>query len=218
MKTLRYTLFAAASMATLAAAPCASAADGSTSRAVPSGSGLVDQARQWLVAAAAGPLVSAEPTSYSGGAAATAERSSPDRLTLSAQKPVLDFSPHASVVARDWRGSMKIVGNRTMLVDDLRPTASNRLVMARLATDARITTFVQVGVGEWRIDTNMFPNARAYSEMAGQLGAGFEIQLPFKMRIAGEADYTMLYRDLHYTADEVAPRMLSFVVAIDGRF
>ncbi len=105
-----------------------------------------------------------------------------------------------------------------MLVDDLRPTASNRMVVARLATDARLSTFVQVGAGEWRIDTAMFPNARSYSEVAGQVGTGFELHLPRGLRIAGEAQYTALYRDLHYTSDEVAPRILAFVVAVDGRF
>jgi hypothetical protein len=113
---------------------------------------------------------------------------------------------------------MKLAGDRTLLVDDLRPTASNRLVIARLATDARLTTFVQLGVGEWRIDPAMFPNARSYSEVAGQVSAGFELRMRAGLRVAGEAQYTALYRDLHYTSDEVAPRIAAFVVAIDGRF
>ncbi len=133
--------------------------------------------------------------------------------------PIFDLAPNASLVARDWKGSMKLAGDRTMLVDDLRPTASTRMVVGRLSTSrAWVTTFAQVGVGEWRIDTVMFPNARSYSETAGQIGAGFELRLPARLRVSGEAQYTMLYRDMSFTADEVAPRMAAFVLAVDGKF
>lgn len=178
----------------------------------------MDEAERWLAAATAGPTVASEPTQRSSTQSATAERPSQATTTAEQPKPLFDLSPNASLVARDWRGSMRIVGDRTMLVDDLRPTASNRMVMARLATDARFSTFVQAGVGEWRVDTAMFPNARSYSEMAGQIGTGFELRLPSNLRVAGEAQYTMMYHDLHYSTDEVAPRILAFVVAIDGRF
>lgn len=175
--------------------------------------GVVEEAERWLIAAQAGPTVASEPTSR--GLAATAERPAPEPAAL---QPFVDVSPNASVVARDWRGSMKIVGDRTMLVDDLRPTASNRMLVGRLATDARLTTFVQVGVGEWRIDPVMFPTARSYSELAGQIGTGFELRLGSNLRIAGEAQYTVLHRDLRFTSDEVAPHMLAFFVAVAGRF
>ena len=133
--------------------------------------------------------------------------------------PLFDLAPNASLVARDWKGSMKLAGDRTMLVDDLRPTASTRMVVGRLSTSrAWVTTFAQVGVGEWRIDTAMFPNARSYSETAGQIGAGFELRLPARLRVSAEAQYTMLYRDMSFTVDEVAPRMAAFVLAIDGKF
>ncbi|MDB4935711.1 MAG: hypothetical protein JWP87_2683 [Labilithrix sp.] len=191
--------------------------------AAPRASSIIGEAERWLTAAAAGPTVASDPTAHGAAneGASTAERTDRDVAERSAieARPVIDFSsPHLALVARDWRGSMQIVGDRTMLVDDLRPTASNRMVVARLHTDARISTFAQVGAGEWRIDTAMFPNARSYSEVAGQVGGGFELHLPSNLRVAGEASYTALYRDLHYTSDEVAPRILAFVVAIDGRF
>ena len=178
--------------------------------------GVVSEAQRWLVAAAAGPAAASESTTRSSSSSSsTAERAAPQAAE---QQPFVDFSPNASVVARDWHGSMKIVGDRTMLLDEARPAASNRMIVGRLATEARLTTFVQVGVGEWRIDPALFPNARSYSEMAGQFGAGFELRLKSHLRIASEVQYTMLYRDLHYTADEVAPRMLAAFVALDGRF
>jgi hypothetical protein len=126
--------------------------------------------------------------------------------------------PHPSLIARDWRGSMKLAGQRTMLVDELRPSASNRMVVGRIATGGRFATFGQIGVGEWRIDTAMFPNARGYSEIAGQAGGGFELKVTSRLRVAGEAQYTMLYRNSTYSTDEVAPRVLAFVVAASGRF
>jgi hypothetical protein len=190
----------------------------------PQTSGLMGEAERWLRAATAGPTVASDPTTHGVAAerSTTAEwhvaGNGPDEAAVEG-KPFFDLAlPNASIVARDWRGSMKIVGDRTLLVDDLRPTASNRMVVGRLATDARLTTFVQAGVGEWRIDTAMFPNARSYSEVAGQVGGGFELRLSPRCRVAGEAQYTALYRDLHYSSDEVAPRILAFVVAVDGRF
>lgn len=131
--------------------------------------------------------------------------------------PFMDLAPNAALVARDWRGSTKLAGH-TILVDDLRPTASNRMLVGRLATGGRLTTFGQLGVGEWRVDTAMFPNARAYSEIAGQVGAGFELALWRRVRVAGEAQYTVLSRSATYAPAEVAPRILAFVLAVDGRF
>lgn len=179
--------------------------------------GIIGEAERWITGAVLGPTVASEPTARPRSA--TAERDVTDATRGKGQQPFVDLSPNASIVARDWRGSMKIVGARTMLVDDLRPTASQRMVMGRLSTDGRLSTFVQAGLGEWRIDSVMFPNARSSAETAGQVGTGFELRLPSSLRLAGEAQYTMLYRDdLHYTPDEVAPRILSVVVAIDGRF
>jgi hypothetical protein len=181
--------------------------------------GIIGEAERWLTAATAGPTVASDPTTPRN-ASTTAERATEETTSGGERKPFVDFAPNASLVARDWRGSMKLAGQRTMLVDDLRPTASNRMVVARIATnDAWLTTFAQLGAGEWRIDTAMFPNARSYSEMAGQIGGGFELRLPSRLRIAGEAQYTMLpFRDISYTTEEVAPRMVAFVLAIDGRF
>lgn len=183
-------------------------------------SGIVGEAERWITAAAAGPVVASEPTAHGVATptSRTAERDAPPYGAGAERRALVELVPSLSLVARDWRGSVKIMGHRTMLVDELRPTASNRMVVARLATGGRLTTFGQLGVGEWRIDTVMFPNTRAYSEAAAQIGGGFELALTPSVRVAGEAQYTVLYRDLTYTSDEVAPRMLAFVVAIDGRF
>jgi hypothetical protein len=201
-----------ASMLMFAVAPSALAAGNG-----PRSPGIIGEAERWITAATAGPTAASDPTTHGASTqtSRTAERDAPQ----AAEPPsFMELVPNVSLVARDWRGSVKLLGERTMLVDELRPTASNRMVVARLATSGRFKTFGQIGAGEWRIDTAMFPNARAYSEVAGQVGGGFELTLSSRLRVAGEAQYTMLYRDLTYSPDEIAPRMISFVVAFAGRF
>ena len=217
MIPLRLTVSCTSLLLVLACARSASAA-GNDQRPP---QGIVEEATRWLSAAAAGPTVGSEPAVVGSAreGSATAESERARAMPVADERPFVDFSsPNVSLVARDWRGSFKLAGDRTLLVDDLRPTASNRLVVVRLATDARLTTFAQIGVGEWRIDQAMFPNARSYSEVAGQVSTGFELRVPWGLRVAGEAQYTALYHDLHYSPDEVAPRIVAFVLAIDGRF
>jgi hypothetical protein len=230
MRAIRSTVVTRTSILVIALARPAFAGDSAprthgpnTAKATSESSGIVGEAERWITAAAAGPTAASDPatpragTSYGAIASNTAERDIAN-ARRDAQEPFASFTPSVSLVARDWRGSMRLVGSRTLLVDDLRPTASSRMVLGRVATDGRLSGFMHVGVGEWRIDTVMFPNARSYSETAGQIGAGFELRLSPELRLGGEALYTMLYRDLRYTSDEVAPRILAFVVAVDGRF
>lgn len=181
--------------------------------------GIIGEAEQWVQAVMAGPYGASDPTARTASATAARAEAAEAPQPAAAETPVFDLAPTASLVARDWRGSMKLVGDRTMLVDDLRPAANSRMVVGRLSTaEARLTTFAQVGAGEWRVDTAMFPNARSYSETAGQLGGGFELRLPAKLRVSGEAQYTVLSRNLTYAADEVAPLIAAFVFALDGKF
>lgn len=216
MNRTRLLLSLLAAATSLAVASPASAADVAPGTSF---AGLVDQGKDWLRAAAAGPTAASDPTAPHSTTTPTGELAAAERRSVAEQQPFFDLSPNASIVARDWRGSLKIVGERTMLVDDLRPTASNRMVMGRVATAGRsLSIFAQAGAGEWRVDTVMFPNAVSDSELAGQAGAGFELRLPRGLRIAGELDYTMLYRDLRYAEGQVAPRMTSFVLAAAGTF
>lgn len=229
MKPSRLLTTALTTITIMVAAPSAFAegfvSNANISSADPSGAnrapGIIGEAEQWVQAAMAGPTGASDPTSRTT-TSTTAERAPvPEAPAPSpaAEKPVFDLAPSASLVARDWRGSMKLVGDRTMLVDDLRPTANSRMVVGRVSTaEARLTTFAQIGAGEWRVDTVMFPHARSYSETAGQVGGGFELRLPAQLRVSGEAQYTMLTRDMTYAAGEVAPLITAFVFALDGKF
>lgn len=211
---IRHILAPLASLAVLTLAPPTLAADGG-SRAP----GIIGEAERWVTAAIAGPTVASEPTMHAGAAAEEAATAAREVADADADRPAfMDLVPNAALVARDWRGSTSLAGQRTMLVDELRPTASNRMLVGRVMTGGRFTTFAQLGVGEWRVDTAMFPNARAYSEIAAQAGAGFQLALSSHVRAAGEAQYTVLSRSARYAADEVAPRIVAFVFAIDARF
>ena len=224
MKLFRRILSAFSLFGLLALAPPAFADASGPGRQDGARNDLVGEAERWLSRAAAGPTAASEPNDHggtNGESSSTAERRGAPSSAAAAEqrKPFFDLAaPSASVVARDWHGSLRIMGDRSLVLDDLRATASNRMVLGRLATDSRMSTFVQVGLGQWRIDPAMFPTARSYSEIAGQIGSGFELQLSSRFRIASEVTYTALYRDLHYTSDEVAPRIVTFAVAIDGRF
>lgn len=126
--------------------------------------------------------------------------------------PLVDLLPRASIIARDWRGSMTVAG-RTMLLDDLRPAASHRMVIARIAADARLSPYAQAGAGEWRVDTALFPNMPTRQAYAGSIGAGFELRTNAGLKIAGETSYTFFYREGPVAADDPGPRLLSVLFA-----
>ena len=140
---------------------------------------------------------------------------------VEAQKPVtlpplVDFLPRASIVARDWQGSMRVAGARTLLLDDLRPSGSMRMVTVRLASDARLAPFVQVGAGQWRIDPAMFPHMPRLTSYAGQAAAGFELRAAERLTIGGEAQYNILYREEN--GEGTMPRFVAFILAAQSSF
>jgi hypothetical protein len=131
--------------------------------------------------------------------------------------PLVDLLPRASLVARDWRGSLKVAG-RTMLIDDLRPAASHRMVFARIASDARLAPYAQLGAGEWRVDPVLFPQMPTRQAYAGSFGAGLELRTNAGLKIAAEADYTFFYREGPVAADDPGPRLLTVLFAAQARW
>jgi hypothetical protein len=72
------------------------------------------------------------------------------------------------------------------------------MILARVRVPIqRFTPFAQVGLGQWRLDPDLFPACRRDVESAAQAGAGLEISLGRSAVIAFEADYTVLYREQH---------------------
>jgi hypothetical protein len=162
---------------------------------------------RFVAAAMSGSAPSGRDASVTANADPTAPPAEPP--------PLFDILPRASLVARDWRGSMKVAG-RTMLIDDLRPAASHRMVFARIASDARLSPYAQVGGGEWRVDPVLFPQMPMRQAFAGAIGAGLELRTNTGLQIAGEADYTFFYRPGPIAADDPGPgpRLLTVLFAV----
>lgn len=105
-------------------------------------------------------------------------------------------APKVSLVARDWASSTRLAGDRLSLVDGVRLAASTRMVVGRARlSSTRFTPFVQVGLGQWRIDRNLLPLTPRAIEVASQLGGGFELRLTRRWQLAFETTATTLIKD-----------------------
>jgi hypothetical protein len=142
----------------------------------------------------------------------TADANANPTAAPAAPPPLVDLLPRASLVARDWRGSLKVAG-RTMLIDDLRPAASHRMVFMRIASDARLSPYAQAGAGEWRVDPVLFPQMPTRQAYAGSIGAGLELRTSAGLQIAAEGDYTIFYREGPVAAEEHTPHFLTVLFA-----
>ncbi len=161
----------------------------------------------WMTTALAG-------TSSKRSGAAEAERRSADPQ---AAPPSL-VAPQIAVVVRDWRHSLRLAGAASTVFDDVRPSGSDRMVLVRAAVGSRIAPFVQVGVGQWRLDPVHFPTLPSDAELAAQLGAGVELRLG-TLAVATEAHQTGFYRERR--AGEAIPEfpsMLSWSLAARASF
>ena len=108
-------------------------------------------------------------------------------------------APRVSFVARDWASSLRLHGDRLSLVDAMRLSQSTRMIVTRVRFGdvgvSRVTPFAQVGLGQWRTDTNIMPLTPRSTEIAGQAGGGFEIQVSRTWQLAVESSMTALYRE-----------------------
>jgi hypothetical protein len=137
---------------------------------------------------------------------------SPDDL------PWVGSSAHLALVARDWGGARGLLGGLS-LMDRLRPIRSTRMLVTRARlSDGRVTPFIQMGLGQWRIDTDLMPALRRDVELAGQFGGGIEISLTPSAVIALEADETILYRAQHEPQMACQPRIWNSLLAARVEF
>ena len=118
------------------------------------------------------------------------------------------------MVARDWAGTQLLRGDHVSLTDQLRLSRSTRMVVMRVSlADSRFSPFMQIGLGEWRIDTELVPVLPHDTEPAAQLGGGWEIRVAKRWRVGLELDYTVLYREQHEPQMISGPRLLSGYLA-----
>jgi hypothetical protein len=107
------------------------------------------------------------------------------------------LSPHISLIARDWGGAQLLLGHLT-LTDQLRLSRSSRMVVTRVRlADGRFAPFAHVGLGQWRVDTDLMPVLPRDVEVATQIGGGFELAFTRRATLAIEADHTILIREVH---------------------
>lgn len=105
-------------------------------------------------------------------------------------------SPHLTLVARDWGEAYHLAGGALGLTDEFRLSRSSRMVVTRARLDAAtFAPFVHVGLGQWRVDTDLMPVYVRNTELATQLGGGFDLQMARRWALALEVDYTILVRD-----------------------
>ena len=94
---------------------------------------------------------------------------------------------------------MRLAGDRLSLVDAMRLSQSTRMIVTRVRFGdlqvSRVTPFAQVGLGQWRTDTNIMPLTPRSTEIAGQAGGGIEIQISRTWQLAAESSVTALYRE-----------------------
>ena len=180
--------------------------DAAAADAMPASADLlrfVDRGTQWLVSAAAEAPRTTPPTSTRD-----------DVPAASAQPLVALAPPRGSVLVRDWRGSMRVAGEET-LTDELRPSASYRMAVLRLASSGRLATYGQLGAGQWRLDPVLFPGRPCDDKLAGQVGGGLQLRATERVGIGAEALYTVVYRE---PEDAAAPRFFTLMLAARASF
>lgn len=136
-------------------------------------------------------------------------------LVLSDGSAWFGVAPSVSFVARDWSSAYRLSGDRLSLVDALRLSESTRMILTRvrLSGNSRVTPFLQVGAGQWRTDSRILPLTPSDTEIAAQVGAGFELQLAPNWQVACETSATLFIRDARETNDIPDTRMWNAMVA-----
>lgn len=101
-----------------------------------------------------------------------------------------------AIVARDWQGAQRVVGTHLCATDALRVSRSSRMVLSRIVLmDGRIAPFAHLGLGQWRVDSDLLPFVPIDTQLAGQVGFGLDVPLASHAGLAVETDYTVLYRE-----------------------
>jgi hypothetical protein len=147
-------------------------------------------------------------------AAARADKPNDDPFVLNGGNAVAGVTPRVALVARDWATAYRVAGDRLSLADAMRLSSSTRMVITRVRFDVgRFRPFLQLGLGQWRTDTNLLPFTPRSTEIAGQAGGGVELALTRAWQIACESSVTALYREQRESDDIPQTRMWSATIA-----
>lgn len=117
-------------------------------------------------------------------------------------------APKVSFVARDWGSALRLAGGPIAVTDAVRVSRSSRMVMSRMRLgEGRVVPFGQLGLGQWRVDTDFVPHLPRNVELAAQVGGGIEMHLLPGWELAAETGLTVLYREVHEPQQVTTPRM-----------
>ncbi len=126
-------------------------------------------------------------------------------------------APKLTFVARDWASAYRIAGDRLSIVDALRLSSSTRMVLSRVRLSdprvSRFVPFVQLGAGQWRVDTKLLPLMPRYRELAAQVGGGVEVALTKNWQLACESAMTALYVEQTDAQDHPQTKLWSASIA-----
>jgi hypothetical protein len=148
-----------------------------------------------------------------------AQVATPERGTPELGTAWFGVAPRVSFVARDWGTARSIAGGPITLTDAVRVSRSNRMVLSRIRLgEGRIIPFAQLGLGQWRVDTDVVPHLQRDEEIAAQFGGGFELRLFDRWQLAAETDLTVLYREVHEPQQAVTPRLWGTFLATRVQF
>jgi hypothetical protein len=129
---------------------------------------------------------SARSAQAAGWGSAPAERPQWDRPSLG-----------LSLVTRDWQGGRPLIGP-LVTSDFVRPSRSSQMLVGRLRLSTEtVASFIQLGVGYWRLDAELIPRHGWEQDKAGQLGAGIEWMIlsgATSATIGVESESTVLLR------------------------
>ena len=127
-------------------------------------------------------------------------------------------TPSLSLVARDWGGTQVLMG-QTSVGDTLRLSRSIRMVVTRVRlSEGKVAPFASLGLGQWRVDTDLVPALPRDTELATQLGGGVELRIAPRWCVALELDYTVLYREQHEPQMVSGPHLWATVLGTRATF
>jgi hypothetical protein len=143
------------------------------------------------------------------GAQETGAPAAPQKRPLSAHSPLvegldgllggffdgfldsIERAAHLSLIARDWDAAQLLLGHLSPIDEVLRERSKRMVLMRRRLADGPLVPFVQLGLGQWRVDPDM-PGIPHDVVLAAQLGAGAELRLTRLASVAVEGECTVI--------------------------
>jgi hypothetical protein len=146
----------------------------------------------------------------------------PDKMTEGrldpAHAPTLGDRFGIALVARDWSVTHPLTGDDA-IVDRLRLSRSTRMAVTRMRLKGGVLSpYAQLGLGQWRVDSDILPQLPHDNELAAQMGAGIEWRIFPRAALACETDQTVLYREHREPQNIPSAHLYSALVAFRAEF